>query len=175
MEQTSHQNNLRTLFEVENVPKDTQMREIIDGVSSDYFRSIFKDYYARLQRNKSLEQYQVFPNLYYFLIGGSQFFSSKEMCCSQCLTKNHKDGSKTYSHQVLQGGIMHPNKSEVIPFMPEQICNEDVQEKQNCELNGAKRFIAKLRKEFLKIIGGDVLFAKQPFIEQLKLQRMHYT
>ena len=45
---------------------------------------------------------------------------------------------------------MHPNRSEIIPFMPEQICNEDGQEKQDCELNAAKRLIVKLRKEFPK-------------------------
>ena len=38
----------------------------------------------------------------------------------------------TYSHQVLQGGIAHPDMSQVIPFMPEQICNNDGESKQDC-------------------------------------------
>jgi len=115
MQITQHSNNLKTLFDVEHIPKETQMREIIDGVSSDYFKSIFRDYYLRLQRNKTLEQFQIFPGKYYFPIDGSEFFSSKEVHCDQCLTKEHKTGEKTYSHYVLQGGIMHPDCSEVIP------------------------------------------------------------
>ena len=32
MQEEQHQNNLRTLFGVKNIPKETQMREIIDEV-----------------------------------------------------------------------------------------------------------------------------------------------
>jgi len=104
-----HANNLKTFFDVDNIPKESQMREIIDGVDSDCFRAIFKDFYLRLQRGKHLEQYQIFKGMYYCPMDGSQFFSSKELRCEQCLTKEHKSGGKTFSHQVLQGGIAHPD------------------------------------------------------------------
>ncbi len=126
---------------------------------------MFKDLYLRLQRGKHLEQYQLFPKVYYFPIDGSEFYSSKEVFCEQCLTKEHKDGCKTYPHQVLQGGIMHPDCSEIIPFMPEQIVNGDGESKQDCEMNAAKRLIVKLQQEFPQLglmIGGDALFSKQP-------------
>jgi hypothetical protein len=177
MQEEQHQNNLRTLFAVENIPKETQMREIIDNTDSEHFRSIFKDFYKRLQRSKYLERFQIFSNLYYFPIDGSQFYSSKELCCAQCLTKEHRDGSKSFSHQVLQGGIMHPDQSEVIPFMPEQICNSDGASKQDCEMNAAKRLISQLRKEHPRmgfIIGGDALFSRQPIIEDVVEKKMHY-
>jgi hypothetical protein len=57
MQEEQHRNNLSTLFGVEDVPKETQMREIIDGVSSEYFRPLFRDYYLRLQRGKHLDSY----------------------------------------------------------------------------------------------------------------------
>ena len=177
MQITQHSNNLKTLFDVENIPKETQMREIIDGVSSDHFKSIFKDYYLRLQRNKTLEQLQIFPGKYYFPIDGSEFFSSKEVHCEQCLTKEHKAGETTYSHYVLQGGIMHPDCSEVIPFMPEQIVNTDGTEKQDCEMNAAKRYIKNLNENFRQlklIIGGDSLFSRQPIIEDIRQLKMDY-
>jgi hypothetical protein len=154
------------------------MREITDGVASDYLRPMFKDLYLRLQRGKHLEQYQIFPKTYYFPIDGSEFYSSKEIFCEQCLTKEHKkDGCKTYSHQVLQGGIMHPDCSEIIPFMPEQIVNGDGASKQDCEMNAAKRLIMKLEQEFPLLgllIGGDALFSKQPIIEDVLKAGMHY-
>lgn len=177
MQVVHHSNNLKTLFDVENIPKETQMREIIDGVSSDYFKSIFKDYYLRLQRNKTLEKFQIFPGKYYFPIDGSEFFSSKEVNCAQCLTKEHKTGETTYSHYVLQGGIMHPDCSEVIPFMPEQIVNTDGTEKQDCEMNAAKRYIKNLHENFRQlklIIGGDSLFSRQPIIEDIRTLGMDY-
>ena len=177
MQEDQHQNNLRTLFDVENIPKETQMREIIDGVDSKHLRPIFKEIYSRLQRGKQLEQYQLFPGIYYFPIDGTQFFSSKEVHCEQCLVKHHKKDKPTYSHCVIQGGIAHPDCSQVIPFMPEQIVNTDGQGKQDCEMNGAKRFVGNIRKEFPQLgllIGGDGLFSKQPIIETILSQRMHY-
>lgn len=177
MQEEQHQNNLRTLFDVAHIPKETQMREIIDGVDSEHLRPLFKELYSRLQRGKHLEQYQLFPGIYYFPIDGTQFFSSKEVHCEQCLVKRHKKESPTYSHHVLQGGIAHPSCSEVIPFMPEQIVNTDGMEKQDCEMNAAKRFVGNIRKEFPQLgllIGGDGLFSKQPMIEAILAQRMHY-
>ena len=123
MQEEQHRSNLTALFGVKDIPKETQMREIIDGVDNEYFRSIFKEFYLRLQRGKHLEPYQILSNLYYFPIDGSQFYSSEEIHCEQCLVQEHKEGCPTYSHQVLQGGIMRPDCSEVIPFMPEQIVN----------------------------------------------------
>jgi hypothetical protein len=132
MEDEQHKNNLNTLFDVKSIPKETQMREIIDQVASDYFRPLFRDYYSRVQRGKHLEQFQIFPGFYYFPIDGSHFSGSKDIHCEQCLVKEHRDGSKSYSHQVLQGGIAHPDCSQVIPFMPEQIVNTDGTTKQDC-------------------------------------------
>ncbi|HXW85932.1 MAG TPA: hypothetical protein VEK38_01170 [Candidatus Bathyarchaeia archaeon] len=177
LEEEHHRNNLKTLFGVQNIPKETQMREIIDEVDSDYFSSIFKNYYLRLQRGKHLEDYQIFPGLYYFPMDGSQFFSSEDIHCEHCLTKTHRNGKKTYSHQVLQGGMMHPDQSEVIPFMPEPISNEDGEDKQDCEMNGAKRYVKKLRAAHPQlglIIGGDSLFSRQPLIEDILKEKAHY-
>lgn len=177
MQDDQHRNNLNTLFEVENIPKETQMREIIDHVDSEYLSPVFKDFYLRLQRGKHLEQYQIFPNMYYFPIDGSQFFGSPDVHCEQCLTKEYKDGSKNYSHQILQGGIMHPDCSQVIPFMPEQIINSDGTEKQDCEMNAAKRYIEKIDENFPRLdllIGGDALFSKQPIIENILAHQKHY-
>jgi hypothetical protein len=143
MQEEQHLNNLATLFGVKNMPKETQMREINDGIDSEFYRPVFKDLYSQLQRGKQLEEFQMFKNTYYFPIDGSQFFSSSDIHCDYCLVKEHKNGSKTYSHQVLQGGIMHPDCSEVIPFMPEQIINTDGQDKQDGEMNAAKRFLKK--------------------------------
>ncbi len=52
MQEDQHRNNLRTLFDVTNIPKARQIREIIDGVDREYFRAIFKAIDSRLQRGK---------------------------------------------------------------------------------------------------------------------------
>lgn len=177
MEEEQHNCNLRTLFDVEGIPKETRMREILDGIDSDYFEPIFKEYYQRLQRGKHLEPYQLLPGYYYFPIDGSQFYHSNKIHCENCLVKEHKKGPTSYSHQVLQGGIMHPDQSEVIPFMPEEISNANGGSKQDGEMNAAKRLLSRLRKSHPRlglIIGGDALFSKQPIIQNVLSENMHY-
>ncbi len=177
LQEQQYRNNLQTMFAIEKIPKDTQMRSIIDSVDSEYLRPVFREVYMRLQRAKQLEQYQLLPNLYYFPIDGSQFYSSKDVHCEKCLIKQHKKESPTYSHQVLQGGIAHPNCKQVIPFMPEQIVNSDGSNKQDCEMNAAKRLVKCIRKEFPKLnllVGGDALFSKQPIIELMLAKRLSY-
>jgi len=177
LQEAQQANNLKTLFDVEVIPKETQMRELIDTVDSEHFRPIFNDLCFKLQRGKHLEQYQIFKTMYYFPMDGSQFYSSKDVHCEQCLTKEHKDDEKTYSHQVLQGGIAHPGCAQVIPFMPEQIVNSDGATKQDCEMNAGKRYIKRLRREHPQmnfLLGGDALFSKQPIIEDALRHRMHY-
>jgi hypothetical protein len=177
LKEERQRSNLQTLFDIKDIPKETQMREIIDEVDSHCFQPAFKDYYLRLQRGKHLEAYQLIPGYYYFPIDGSEFFSSEDIHCEQCLVKEYKKDKKTYSHQVLQGGIVHPDQTQVIPFMPEQICNSDGQDKQDCEMNAAKRYIGKLRAEHPQlglIIGGDSLFSRQPIIEDILEKKWHF-
>jgi hypothetical protein len=47
--------NLGTIYGIERVPCDTQMREILDPVSPESLRPVFKSVFRQLQRGKALE------------------------------------------------------------------------------------------------------------------------
>lgn len=177
MEEERHANNLRTLFGVRHIPKNTQLRDRLDTIPSDTLAPIFKELFNRLRRHKHLEDYAIFPNTLLCVIDGTQYHSSKDIHCEQCLHKTHKNGEITYSHAVLQGAIMHPDKKQVLPVMPEAIQNTDGTDKQDCESNAAKRFIAHLKKAHPRqsfTICGDGLMSHQPMIETIKDHGMHY-
>lgn len=177
LREKKNRDNLQTLFGVKDIPKSTQLGEIIDEINSQEMRPIFKDYFSRLQRGKHLKEYQLFPGLYLCSLDGTQYFHSKEINCSSCLTTRHKDGSMSYSHKVVGAAIMHPGLRQVIPLMPEEIHNTDGNTKQDCEINAAKRLIPKIRQDYPQlglIISGDSLLSKQPFIRLVESQRMHY-
>ncbi len=81
MEQREGKNNLRSLFGVENIPQDTQLREILDNIPGVEFAPIFKDFFERLRRHKHLEDYAILPNVLMCTIGGTQYHSSKSIDC----------------------------------------------------------------------------------------------
>ncbi len=177
LEQNQQRNNLRNIFNVQNIPSNNQLRDVLDKVPSEAFAPIFKEFHEKLRRHKHLENYAILPNVLMCTIDGTQLHSSTSISCSRCLTKEHKVGEITYSHSVLQGAIMHPDKKQVIPVMPEAIKNEDGTKKQDCELNASKRFIANLRAAHPRqkfMICGDGLMSNQPMIEETIKGDMHY-
>ena len=177
VDEALHPENLKQIFGIQTIPEVTQIRAVLDNVDSEKFRPIFKEVFSRLQRGKYLEQYQVLPGLYYAVMDATEYFSSKKISCPGCLTCEHANGDVTCSHKTLQIAIMHPSMSQVIPLMPEAIHNSDGQLKQDCEMNAAKRLIPKLRQEHPKlglIMGGDALFSKQPIIDDVLSNGMHY-
>lgn len=177
LEQKYQTNNLKTIFGVENIPKESQLREVLDSIPSKEFAPIFKTFSERLRRHKHLEEYNILPGVLLCPIDGTEYHSSTEVHCDQCLSKQQKNGPTRYSHAVLQGAIMHPDKKQVIPVMPEAIQNGDGQKKQDCESNAAKRFIKNLRETYPRqkfMIGGDGLMSHQPMIEAVIDNQMHY-
>jgi len=177
LEQRHQRHNLKNIFNVENIPSNSQLRDVLDQLPSETLAPIFKDFYEKLRRHKHLEDYAILPNVLMCTIDGTQYHSSNSVSCNGCLTKEHKTGKITYSHGVLQGAIMHPDKKQVLPVMPEAIKNEDGTKKQDCELNASKRFIANLhaahpRQKFM--ICGDGLMSNQPMIEEVIAGGMHY-
>jgi len=92
--------NLSNVFQVQSVPKDSQMRDNLDQLPTKQLDPIFSDWLGRLQRGKHLESYTFLDRYYLVPIDGSQYFSSKSIHCSGCLRANSKNGARYY-HQIL--------------------------------------------------------------------------
>ena len=177
MEVNGHKNNLRSMFSVSDIPTDTGMRAIIDEVDTEVaFRGIFKEYYQRLQRGKHLEEYQTLPGKYLLNIDGTQYFQSNKIKCKKCLERGKK-GKEYNCHQVLQAAIVKAGLKQVIPVMPEEICTQDGDNKEDCEINAFKRFIDKFAKDHNKlgmIVNGDALYASMPVIKKIQEHNANY-
>lgn len=170
-------NNLKTIFHVDAIPQDTQMRDVLDGVPPQEIEPVFPDFLMRLQRGKHLVQFEFLDGMYLISLDGSKYFSSDKIHCPGCLITHSGKGKPRYHHQILQSVILHPDMRQVLPLAPEQISNHDGTKKQDCELNAAKRIIPKIRQSHPKlkiVITGDGLFSKQPFIDELKKANMSY-
>jgi hypothetical protein len=170
--------NLRRIFGIEQIPSDTQMRTILDKVTPDKLRPLFKSVFAQLQRGKVLEK-MVFMDRYYLVsLDGTGYFRSQQVHCDSCLERhNQKSGEITYSHQMLGAAIVHPEQKAVIPLAPEPIIRQDGERKNDCERNAAKRFFEKLRQDHPRlplIIIEDALSANAPHIAELKRHHLRF-
>jgi len=169
-------NNLKSIFQIANIPKETQMRDIIDQAPYLEVEGIFVDFFTAIQRGKQLEQFKFMDDYHLIPIDGTSYFSSDKIHCPGCLTKTKKSKIR-YEHQILQAAVVCPGIRQVIPLTPEPIRNTDGKEKQDCEINAGKRILGKIRQAHPKlkiIITGDDLYSKQPFVDELKKNRMSY-
>jgi len=171
-----HKNNLTTLFDVSDIPKDTQMRQVLDAIPASELNGIFADFLHRLQRGKQLVNYQFYDGSYLISIDGSEYFSSEKIRCPHCLVTESK-GKQRYHHQILQSVIVHPDMRQVLPLAPEPISNRDGSKKQDCERNAGKRLVRHIRATHPKLkitVTADGLYSNQPFIDELKTANMSF-
>lgn len=169
--------NLQLLYNVEKVPSDTYFRERLDEVNFQLLRRPFNRVFAALQRQNVLKRFEYYEKHYLISLDGTGCFSSHQVHCTSCCVKNHKDGSKTYYHQLLAAVLIHPDEKTVIPLAPEPILKQDGHKKNDCERNAAQRLLEAIRREHphLKtIIVEDALYANAPHINLIKQLGMRY-
>ena len=171
------QQNLTRLFQVEATPCDTHMRSRLDPLPPEVCRPAFQKIFTLLQRGKVLDDFRFFGDHYLVSLDGTGVFSSHDIHCDQCCIKEHRDGSKTYYHQIVAGALVHPDQKVVFPFAPEPIVKEDGDKKNDCERNASKRWIKDFKREHphLKaVILADGLASNAPFIQMLQENNLRY-
>jgi hypothetical protein len=177
LQKSNSMNNLQTLFDVQSIPKESQMKDVLDSIIDESFYPIFPEFLSRLQRAKKLEPYKYINDSYLLPLDGTQYFSSESISCNQCLTKDLKNGNTLFYHQALAATIVHPDLRQVLPLAPEPIKNSDGSEKQDCERNAGKRLVKRIRETHPKlkfILLGDDLYSNHPFIQTVKGNGMSF-
>jgi len=173
MEQNKGNNNGRTLFGIDNIPCDNQIRALLDPIPANLLFPVFDQTFNMLQETNVVDEFRSFNNDLLIALDGTWFFSSNKIHCQNCLTKEHRNGTTTYYHNALLPVVMVPGSSRVIPLAPEFIRPQDGNEKQDCENAAAKRWINWKGAEYSSLgvtVLGDDLFSRQP-VCQLALDK----
>jgi hypothetical protein len=174
--------NRKSLFNIQTVPTDTHIRNLLDAISTSYFEGVQDDIIFKMQRSNTLREFKAHIEVNEkhvevgHLIGmdGFEYFRSKCICCNHCCQVNHRDGSIDYFHRVLISGLIHPSKDLFLPITQEFIVKQDGSEKEDCERTAAKRWLKKFRLKHPHLtatILGDDAFCTQPFISSLRDNR----
>lgn len=127
---------------------------------------------ASLIRSKQFYRNRLLGKYWRVVLDGTQLFCFKEKHCENCLrtTYTASDGRKEtyYYHRVLEAKMILGDKL-VISLDTEFIENEkEDAEKQDCEINAAKRLLERLKKSYPRLpvcIQGDCLYAVEPIME----------
>jgi hypothetical protein len=154
--------NCQTLFGISKIPCDTYIRQMLDGAAPTMFDGLFS---KAIQAAGPLTPFQCLGGRVLVALDGTEHFCSRKIKCRQCSTRRRADGGTEYFHTFLGASLVTPGHKQVLPLPPEFIAPQDGAEKQDCERNAAKRWLARLGPGFAHlrpIYLGDDLFACQP-------------
>jgi hypothetical protein len=173
MQVQRRRNNMSSMFGVREIPGDTQIRNILDRIDPEPFGGMFNEILIVTEEQNVLQHFRVLDDGVLLALDGVWYHSSENIFCKNCshktsVNKKTKEEETTYYHTILAGAIVRPGKTEVFPVMGEFVKNEDGAEKQDCELNAAKRWLSKHADEYSWLkptLLGDDLFSNQPFCE----------
>ena len=177
LQQQAQRNNLSSIFDIGDIPSDTQLRELLDSHDYAPVSDLYRQWFVRLQRSKQLDSYRVFGGRYLVTVDGSEYFNSESISCSHCLTRHKSNDHVEHYHQVLQPALVHPDHSQVIPLAPEFIRRQDGANKQDCEVAAGMRALKQIRadhRQLPAIIVADALYSTTRFIAALVEKRFSY-
>lgn len=131
--------NAKSLFGIERIPGDNQIRNLLDPVPASTVFPVFKQVYQCLEEAGVLSRYRCLAGEFLIALDGTEYFSSKKIHCPHCCHRTHKDGSTTYFHAAVTPVVVAPDLEQVISMEPELIRPQDGYDKQDCENAAAKR------------------------------------
>ena len=162
------QSNCETLFGMSAIPSDNYIRLMLDGAAPATFDGLF---IKAIEAAGPLTPFQCLDGRVLIALDGTEHFCSRKIKCRQCSTRRRSDGGTEYFHTFLGASLVAPGHKQVLPLPPEFIAPQDGAEKQDCERNAAKRWLARhsaavghLRPVYL----GDDLFACQPIVAAIQ-------
>lgn len=169
--------NLHSVFGIDNIPCDSQMRTILDPLRLSSLRAPFLSVFRQLQRGKDFEKMAYYDGHYLLSGDGTGFYCSEKVSSPYCMGKKSRNGNTMYQQQMYAASFVHPESKVVIPVFPEMITRNDGSNKSDCERKASKRFFKEFRREhphLETIVVEDALSSNAPHIKELQQHDLRF-
>ncbi len=177
MEKERGNNNGRTLFGIQKIPSDNSIRGLLDPISPESCFGVFQQIHTQLFSQEIKDRYRSINDTFLIAIDGTWFHSSEKIHCDECSYKDHKDGRRTWYHHAITPVFVHPKTSHVLSVEPEFIVPQDGHEKQDCEINAAKRWLKGYGHQYASMgvtLLGDDIYSRDPFCKEAIENGFHF-
>lgn len=172
MQRAKGRSNAQSLFHIEAIPCDNQIRKILDPVPPEKLFPCYDAALESLSQTGQLESWRTLADKLLMTLDGTWYYSSKKIQCPNCSSLEHQSGEKTFYHSAITPVIVAPGHEHAIPLRPEFITPQDGHTKQDCEIAAGKRWLEKNAAQYAPlraILLGDDLYAHQPFCRRTRL------
>lgn len=171
MEKTTGKSNAQSLFQIDKVPSNNHIRDIMDVVKPELVYPVFNHVFNTMNKHGHFDNYRCVKGDLLIALDGTDYHNSKHIHCESCNITNHRNGTKTYSHKAILPVLVAPGNDTVISLEPEFIIPQDGHNKQDCEHEAVKRWLKKYSEHYSPLgvtLLGDDLFCDQPICLVIK-------
>jgi hypothetical protein len=167
MEKRKGRSNVETLFGLQRIASDEQIKNVLDQHSPEYMGTVYRYVVRELTASGVLSEQFESHGRVLVALDGTRYYSSGKVSCAHC-SKVEKDGKVHYAHTVVLPAIVNPGRAEVLVLEPEFVLNKDGESKQDCESAAAKRWLKHTLPSYALgrvVVLGDDLYCRQPTCE----------
>jgi hypothetical protein len=169
--------NAQSLFQIEQIPSDTQIRNLLDPLRPSDFEPAFEWLFKQLAQSGGLDAFRDYHQTFLVALDGVVYFSSEKISCAHCSQRTDRAGQVHFYHSALTPVIVKPQMSQVLPLAPEFMKPQDGHDKQDCEQQAVKRWLGKHGSRlppFSHTYLADDLFSHQPICQQIVDQQQYF-
>ena len=95
--------NAASLFGIESIPCDNQIRTLLDPVRASTVFGVFRSVYHGLSQTGNLKPYQCFGGEFLLALDGTEYFSSQKIHCGNAFATCHEIDEQNVSEIVTAG------------------------------------------------------------------------
>jgi hypothetical protein len=168
MEEGKGKSNVQSLFRVERIPSDNQVRNLLDPQEPELLYGVFAKGQEALAESGQLADFSSYGGQVLISCDGTQTISSQKIHCPNCWQRELANGETLHAHSAILPVIVKAGESRVLALEPEFISPQDGHEKQDCERAAIKRWLKRNAGRFARhkyTLLGDDLYACQPICE----------
>lgn len=177
LEKAKGKSNLQSIFGVDDIPSDGQIRNLLDPQEPELLYGVFEKGHELLAASGEMEAFRSYDGQYLISCDGTGTISSQKIDCPSCSQRKLANGETLYIHHAILPVIVKAGESRVLVLEPEFITPQDGHEKQDCERTAIKRWVkrnAERLQDHKYTLLGDDLYACQPICELLLEQGFNF-
>jgi hypothetical protein len=170
--------NCASLFGISKIPSDNHIRDMLDPASPALLHPVFAETVEQLRHiDGGLDMFRRLDGRVLIALDGTEYHCSRKIHCQHCSTRVRSNGGREYYHAMLAATLVAPGHDKVVPLEPEFIVPQDGAEKQDCENQAAKRWLAAHGPRYAAlnpVYLGDDLFSRQPLCQAVRDAGGHF-
>ena len=89
MESKEGKSNAQSLFGLDKIPTDNHIRDIMDDVEAIKLKPMYDKLLRDLKDANILDSYRYMGRFYPIALDGTQYYTSKKICCKKCRFHSH--------------------------------------------------------------------------------------